>query len=329
MNKNEINSINNKTVEIKSPLFKKRKTNKGEQGIKFLTDFTMMVPGLVESISFDTKYVVDISAEISKKIADGSLQLMTKSNGETLAVLTDSKTKHIIQQLPIKTELITPALGPAMLAVGLFIQIKKIEKGIDNLNKGISEVLQNFEDDRYARAFSAKEKFEQAVLFSNQQLKQDFLLNILDDVTNTKHMLYKQLTHKVERLINRKKGFIDNSKNELANEALQNLYLFNEVFKIQIECYAELDEYFALSHALNMYENEINTVLTKEVQLAVDGFFKESTNPFSHAILEVISSVNQTNNFLLENEVVILDHLNEKKLFFDTLKEQEILNTYD
>ncbi len=133
----------------------------------------------------------------------------------------------------------------------------------------------------------------------------------------------------VEALINGKKTFIDKPKVDLANQALQNLYLFNEAFKIQIQCYAELDEHYPLSHALDMYEHEMKNVLTKEVQLAVDGYFKESTNPFSHSITEVISSVYQANDFLLDNESVIMGQLNQGVQFFSIPKEQEILNTYD
>lgn len=328
MEKNDVKTNKQQSVTKRSPLFKKRNANKGQKAVKFLADFSTMIPGLVESLSIDTQYVVDVSSEIGKKLADGSLQLMQKSTGETLAIVRDSKSKQIVQQLPIKTELVGPMLGPAMLAVGLYVEMKKIEKGIDDLNKGIGEILQNFENDRYARAFAAKEKFEQAVLFTDDKLKQDYLLTILSDVTNTKHMLYKQLTDKVEKLINNKSLLNNKSNVELANQTLQNLYLFNESFKIQIKCYSELEQHYSLSHALDIYENEINTVLTKEVQLAVDGHFKESTNPFSHAITEVITSVYQTNNFLSDNENLILGRSNNQFTGYLSQTEQEILNTY-
>lgn len=306
MQKNELKETDNSLELKRSPLFKNVKTTRGEKGLKFLADWAIMIPGLVESLPLETKYVVDMSSEISTQISSGALSFLKKTNGETLAILKDPNTHEIVKNLPIKAELATPMLGPAMLAVSLFIQMKKIEKGIDDLNKGISEVLQNFENDRYARAFAAKEKFEQALLFTDTQTKNNFILNILDDVTNTKHMLYKQLTFKTEKIINQKTRFNDKSKFELANEALQNLFLFNECFKIQIQCYTELEEYYSLSHALDTYKNEMDTVLTKEVQLAVDGYFKDPTNPFSQAIFEVITTVYQTNDFLLDNESLII-----------------------
>lgn len=307
MEKNELKQNDDSLAIKKSPLFKKVRSTNGEKNIKLVTDWLIMIPGLVESLSFEKKYVVDISSELSKQISSGSLSFLKKANGEILATLKDPNTNQIVQNLPIKAELASPMLGPAMLAIGIFIQMKKIEKGIDDLNKGISEILQNFENDRYARAFAAKEKFEQALLFGESKLKQNFILNILDDVTNTKHMLYKQLTSKTEKIINKKSLFNDKSKTDLANESLQNLYLFNECFKIQIQCYTELEEYYALSHALDTYEHEMDTVLTKEVQLAVDGYFKDPTNPFSQAISEVITTVYQTNDFLLENEFLMLE----------------------
>ncbi|MGX6980116.1 hypothetical protein ACWN8V_12870 [Vagococcus elongatus] len=329
MKKNEIIKAETALEIKKSPLFKKRTATKGEQSIKLLTDFALIVPGLVESIPFETKYVVDMPAEIASQIQNGTLTFLKKTNGDMMATVKNPATHKIVKNLPIRSELASPALGPAMLAAGLFIQMKKIEKGIDELNEGIGEILQNFENDRYARAFAAKEKFEQALLFTDDKMKQSFLLNILADVTNTKHMLYKQLTDKAEKLINSKTRFNDKSKSELADQVLQNLYLFNECFKIQIQCYSELEQHYSLSHALDMYEHEINTVLTKEVQLAVDGYFKDPTNPFSHTITEVITSVYQTNDFLLDNETIILEQSAQPANQFAILKEQEMGITYD
>lgn len=309
MEKQEIDTITHDLDIKQSPLFKKTSPSKGKQGLNYLADISLMIPGLVESLQTDTKYVVDISTDIGKKLTDGSLEFLQKANGDALAIVRDPKTKKIIKQLPIKAELATPMLGPAMLAAGLFVKLQKIEKGIEELNQGISDILQNFENDRYARAFAAKEKLEQALLFSDKKLKQEFLLAILSDVTNTKHMLYKQLTDKVDKLINTKTRFKDKSTIDLANQSLQNLYLFNECFKIQIQCYTELEEHYALSHALDMYNKEMDTVLTKDVQLAVDGYFKEATNPFSHAVTDVLESVSQTNDFLSMNETLVLEQL--------------------
>lgn len=307
MEQQELDTFNSKLEVNNSPLFKKTSPSKGKQGLNYLAEISLMVPGLVECLQSETKYVVDVSSEISKKLADGSLEFLQKTNGDALAIVRDPKTKKMVNQLPIKAELATPMLGPAMLAAGLFVKLQKIEKGIEELNKGIGDILQNFENDRYARAFAAKEKLDQALLFSDKRLKQEFILAILSDVTNTKHMLYKQLTDKIDKLIHTKARFKDKTTIDLANQSLQNLYLFNECFKIQIQCYTELEEHYALSHALDMYNHEMDTVLTKDVQLAVDGYFKEATNPFSHAVTEVIESVSQTNDFLSMNETLILE----------------------
>ncbi len=81
LEKSEIVETNNELTEKRSPLFKKRNVSKADQSLKFLTDFILMVPGLAESVSFETKYVVDMSADISRQLADGTLQLLTKASG--------------------------------------------------------------------------------------------------------------------------------------------------------------------------------------------------------------------------------------------------------
>lgn len=128
---------------------------------------------------------------------------------------------------------------------------------------------------------------------------------------------------------NKKGLFTDKNKVDLADQTLQNLYLFNECFKIQIQCYIELEQYYALSHALDMYEHEIENVLTKEVQLAVDGYFRDPTNPFSTSVSEVIASVYQTNEFLLDNEEAVIQQTDLLSQNFSALQTKEMGGYHD
>lgn len=311
MEKQELVQSEKQLSERRMPLFKRQTASKGELAIKAAADYALLIPGIVEAFIPDTRYVVDMSSEISAKLLDGSLEFMTKKSGEAMAIIRDPQTKDIVKNLTIKAESYNPMLGPTMIAASLFIQMKKMEKSLDDLSRDINDVLKNFENDRYARAFSAKEKFEQAMLFKNQQLKNDYLISVLSDVTNTKHMLYKQLTTKVEKLVHSKSLFYDKTKTDLANQILENLYLFNESFKIQIQCYTELEEYYSLSHALDLYEQEVAAALPKEIQLSVDGYFEKPDNPFSSALSDIINNIYQTNNFLLDNETMLLNYTHE------------------
>ena len=319
----DIDGVNvNEVVVRRRGIFDAFQGLKNEISLKSIANDLMMVPGFVKSLESHTEYIADIPKYIQKGLDNGTLKIMQKKTGEYLAIVINSDNHQVVKKFTLKATTVTPNLGPALLVLGLQVQMKQIQKGIDELNKGIQDVLKNFENDRYARAISSREKFYQAQMFSDQDLKKKFIIEILSDVTNTKHMLYYQIKDKVDKLLKSKSLFKSKEKIELANDVLNDLFLFNETFKIQVQCYAELKEYYPLSHALDMYTTEMNTVLKKEVQYAVDGYFDDPTNPFSNAIVDVISSVNATSGFLIENEEMI-------KLRIEPMKNEKRMEMLD
>ena len=125
------------------------------------------------------------------------------------------------------------------------------------------------------------------------------------------NIAYKQLEFKVEKILE-PSGLFEKDRSKDAQDVLENLSLFNEMFMIQLQCYTELNEYYALSHALEQYQLEMNDSFTREFQITLDGYFKESTNPFSGSIGKVMDKVDYASQFLVENrdEVELLENWN-------------------
>ena len=192
MDKKEIVTTSDKTNRL--ALYKSNTKNALSLSVKRVADNALAIPALKEMItksidpSSNTNYVVDIPKVIQKKLNDGSLKLMSGKKG-SYATLIDAKGNKIVQNLTVSPQQLVDMSG-AMINMGMHLQLQQIQEGIEELNKGIQDILKNFENDRHARALAEKEKFEQARLFINTELKNNLLINILQ--IQKLHQILKQ-----------------------------------------------------------------------------------------------------------------------------------------
>lgn len=290
--------------EPKNKLVEKVKELRFSEKIVKHLNTAIVTSGTVMEIINKGEYTLDIPPEILKGLKDGTYRFVSGKDG-VYAQIADSKTGEFVKNLTLKNAAsVSSVLGPAAIVVGVMLELKKIEKKLDELNLKIDAVIGNFENDRYASAISAKEKYEQSVLIKDPQIKKQLLVNVLNDIATVKYQLLKQLEGK---LINYRKSRMKFSdKERLANDILQNILFINESFNIQVNCLSDLDEYAALNYSLNLHKKDLAKILTREWALKLDEYFQKSTNPITEAIDDINTLIHRISDRIEENPEYIL-----------------------
>ena len=140
------------------------------------------------SISEDLFRVV-LNEEQKRKLANGSLKLLTKKDGTLLAELINLD----------KIDL-TPEVTNAMSNYAMQMQMAQIAEQIQVVQIAIEEVRQGQEFDRLATAYSCQQKLLQAMSLSNPDTKVNALLRIANDAEDSRNLLMQSQNINLEFL---------------------------------------------------------------------------------------------------------------------------------
>ena len=130
-----------------------------------------------------------LTADQKKKLADGTLKLMTKKDGSLMANLINPKTKKIIDTLDLQSIKVSPELSKAMIDYSSQMQMAQIAEQIQFIQIAVEEVRQGQENDRIATAYSCQQKFLQACEIKNPELKTMALMKIVSDAEDSRNLL--------------------------------------------------------------------------------------------------------------------------------------------
>lgn len=211
-----------------------------------------------------------LTDEQNRKLAQGSLRLMTRKDGSLMANLVNPKTKKIVSTISLEKINITPEISQAMTNYATQMQIAQIAEQIQLIQISVEEVRKGQEYDRLASAYSCKQKLLQAMVIKNQKLKELALLRIASDSEDSRNLLMlsqnaalnfikSQPESNLGKLLS--KTNFDKTDDRM-NEIRESLYAVNMVSFVEAMAYFELGESEAAQQSLQYYANYIqNTYL--------------------------------------------------------------------
>lgn len=169
-----------------------------------------LCPSFIELIkstipSDDYKLLLSNSDKI--KLANGSLKLMTSSDGNLLANLVNPKTGKIVSNIKLDKVNLTPEINNALINYSNQVQLAKIAEDIRYVQLAVEEVREGQENDRLAIAYSCKQKLLQAMEIDNEDLRRIALLNVVSSAEDSRNQLMLSQQSNVKLLKEQPNGF--------------------------------------------------------------------------------------------------------------------------
>lgn len=229
----------------------------------FLSTIKAMVP--------DDVYQAVLSGEQKRKLATGTLELMTKKDGTLIANLINPKTKKIVSKVNLEKIKISPEYNQAMVNYSTQVQLAQIAEEIKYVQLAIEEVRQGQENDRLAIAYSCKQKLFQAMAINNPNTRMLALMNLVASAEDSRNALMLSQNVNIQFIKTQPEKFFsklfNGAKDEeisiRMNEIRENLNALNMVSLIETIAYQEMGEENAAKLSLQYYGEYINkTYLT-------------------------------------------------------------------
>lgn len=206
-----------------------------------------------------------LTDEQNRKLAEGSLKLMTRKDGSLMANLVNPKTKKIVSTISLEKTNITPDISKAMTNYATQMQIAQIAEQIQLIQISVEEVRKGQEYDRLASAYSCKQKLLQAMVIKNQKLKELALMRIANDSEDSRNLLILSQNVNLDFIKNQPESFwgkilpasSPDKMDDRIKEIRENLYAVNMVSFVEAMAYFEMGEAEAAQQSLQYYAEYI------------------------------------------------------------------------
>lgn len=206
-----------------------------------------------------------LTDEQNRKLAEGSLKLMTRKDGSLMANLVNPKTKKIVSTISLEKTNITPDISQAMTNYATQMQIAQIAEQIQLIQISVEEVRKGQEYDRLASAYSCKQKLLQAMVIKNQKLKELALMRIANDSEDSRNLLMLSQNVSLDFIKNQPESFWGkilpasnpDKMDDRIKEIRENLYAVNMVSFVEAMAYFEMGEAEAAQQSLQYYAEYI------------------------------------------------------------------------
>lgn len=206
-----------------------------------------------------------LTDEQNRKLAEGSLKLMTRKDGSLMANLVNPKTKKIVSTISLEKTNITPDISQAMINYATQMQIAQIAEQIQLIQISVEEVRKGQEYDRLASAYSCKQKLLQAMVIKNQKLKELALMRIANDSEDSRNLFMLSQNVSLDFIKNQPESFwgkilpasSPDKMDDRIKEIRENLYAVNMVSFVEAMAYFEMGEAEAAQQSLQYYAEYI------------------------------------------------------------------------
>ena len=231
---------------------------------------------LIKSTVPEDSYKAILTNEQKKKLKDGSLQLMSSSDGSLLANLIDPNTKKIVSKINLEKVKITPDIDNSIVSYNYQLQMAEIAKEIEDVKAAVEEVRKGLENDRLALAYSCEQKLIQAMEIKDSDARKSALLKIAHSSEDCRNQLMLSQQEKLKIIDNRPEDLIGkvkdsyltrvNMDNVIAELSL-NMSAFNIASYAEVMAYQEMGEEKSAEKALQYYGEFINNNYLNNIEL--------------------------------------------------------------
>ena len=286
-----------------------------------LTDILLDSPAFLESLKSvipKKEYTAMVSSSQRAKLAAGTLKFMRSADGTTYASLVD-KGNLIYANIPIKEISDTQGFTTALTSYFQQRQLARIANQLRIMQQQIESVRLGQIDDRFALAYSCEQKYLQATVIENENIKNLALLQVISDSEDSRNKLMKRQERNLDyimslpettfsKLINIKKTKGNDDK---MLEIRETFNAINMVSVVEAISYQEMGEFNAAKRSFEYYTNHLETVYldNNKVIARLDSLDLLPDNYWSINVPEINQSILK---FSQTDSNSMLEELNEK-----------------
>lgn len=237
------------------------------------------VAAQVLTASKKTKYVLDISEEMAKKIESGAIKLTTNKKGETFAQIVE-KGGQFGKKIPIKKEDLA-GINPTTMALAMQMrsmqeQLDSIKDEINAIGHNVVEVLSGQQNDRIAQYYTGVALYIQATGIIDEEFRKQLLSQSLRALSDATFQLKLQMETDIKYLKNKdfdKYKTKDQKRTDLIDQRMQDinkcLKVIHDSCILTAGIYSQMQEYEAMANTMELYQNIIDTdIKSNALQLA-------------------------------------------------------------
>lgn len=236
-----------------------------------IIDASSIAVQIYDSMKTDFRFVVDMTEETKKAIANGDIKLSVE-NGKKLYAQIRQANGRYGEKLPIKREDFHKEIDPvqmvnALQMMALQEQLEKMSYQIDIIDRSVKDVLQGQQNDRIAQYYSGLSLYLESQNIYDSELKKMLLAQSLKALSEATFTLTMQIKSDIKYLVDREYK----KKVQLMDERICKIHQSFEVIHLsallRAGIYCEHGELLAMASVLNEYSMFIENTIARNAHM--------------------------------------------------------------
>ena len=229
-----------------------------------------------DSTKKDVKYVVNMTDEMKKAIADGTLKLDANKKGELFAQL--RKNGKYGEKLSISKEIATAGLDyldvcQALQTKALEQELDKISDVLEEIGADVLEVIQGQQNDRLALLYSGVDLYLEAHNVQDPNFRKMLLSQAIKSISDGGSQVLESARTDISYLIEGKYKS-QKKRQEIIDEKMANINrcfkVINDSYKIRAGIYYEIGELPAMLTVLDEYGQFLSNDVVPNASLLME-----------------------------------------------------------
>jgi len=265
--------------------------------------------------------VAQINPAIQKLIDTGVYKFLTDKTGEILPTIYGNK--HILAQVRLKDIVVTPDLARSIIDLQTQVALAQVISEIHDVQRGISNLHRELQDDRLAMAESAWQQLRQAALISDSRVRQEKLLSISNSATDAKCILFRAFASEKRFFEVRKDKdwfakILDKEAqehgDEHSSEIFNSLLAITKTVQVETTVYCMLGEQNAARLSMKQFSDFIseNALDNRETLLTLNSFSDSDQKSLIDSFTEIQQKISAL-PLTIEGTQPIIDALSVQK----------------
>ncbi len=223
------------------------------------------LPTIAEAISSmaqkENIMIAKMDPYVKDLIAKGVYRFSIDKNGEILPVIRNGK--KFVKQVRLENMTLTPNLTRSLNNLSVHASMAQILDELEYIGDAIRGIHIELQNDRLAKADTARDKLKQARRIQDSKLRENALLGVVGTATEAKRILMRNFSQNllyIQEHSNQSMLKLKGRKNESptkAADALQALVAITNAVQTECEGYAILGEYEPCKECLEEFKSFI------------------------------------------------------------------------
>lgn len=225
-----------------------------------------------DALQEGSRFVVDMSDEMTKAVKEGKLKFTTNKNGQMFAQFLQPNSSKYGKKIPIKEEFFRKGIDPIQMSNALQMsamqaQLQEMAEEIATIGYTVKDVLVGQQNDRIGLYYSGVSLYLEARNVSNEVLKNALTVQALHSLADATMQLTLTMKTDIDFLQRENYKKAKGKSVDLIDERMQSINrafgFIHQATMFRAGVYCERGELNAMSQVLMEYSNFIENTVSK------------------------------------------------------------------